>query len=82
MWPEPDTGKITYFNQLITLNLARKDFEAADATFREMQENFPERYTTFISEAEIYLYQGDFDKAITSYFAALGGIPNNRRLYL
>ncbi len=82
LWPDPEPARVTYFSELVQLNLAQHKLEAALQALAEMQELYAGRYTTFITEAEICLYQGEFEAARTAYLKGLETSPLSHRLIL
>ncbi|MDB5081196.1 MAG: hypothetical protein JWP00_3120 [Chloroflexi bacterium] len=82
MWPEPEPSRVTYFSELIQLNLALENLDAAQQVLEEMQELFPDRYTTSVTEAEVWLYQGELEAARLAYLKGLETNPTSRRLIL
>jgi ATP-dependent DNA helicase RecQ len=82
MWPVPEPTKVTYFSELVNLYLAQGDEKAAEKALTEMQEYFPDRYTTFVTEAKFYLYRRDFAAAKAAYLEGLEISPLSSRLML
>jgi ATP-dependent DNA helicase RecQ len=82
IWPAPDPTKITYFSELVQLYLAQGKVNSAEETIKEMRELFPARFTTYVTEAEIFLYQQNLNGARVAYLEGLETSPSNHRLML
>ncbi len=81
-YPDPDPAHVTYFSQLVQLRLAQNELESAGQTLAEMQQLYPNRFTTLTAQADICLYQNDFAGAQAAYLKALQDSPNSSTLLL
>lgn len=81
-YPEPEPSRVTYFSHLVELRLAQRDLDSAGQVTAEMQQLYPGRFSTLVTQAEICLHRADFAGAKAAYLQALQDSPDSNRLVL
>jgi ATP-dependent DNA helicase RecQ len=81
-YPEPEPSRVTYFSHLVELRLAQGDIDSAGEVAAQMQQLYPGRFSTLVTQAEICLHRADFEGAKAAYLHARQDSPDSNTLVL